>query len=77
VGGMRHWGRWLLGSVGLLIATPFAAFPEIMGDVGPRNVPLWRNFLGAGLLGLAMVGIAVSLVAMARSRWQGTRAASE
>jgi len=72
VGGVKHWGRWLVGSVALLIATPFAAFPEIMGDVGPRNLPLWRNLLGAGLLGLAAVGILVSLAGMVRSRWQQT-----
>jgi hypothetical protein len=46
----------------VLILTPFAVFPEIMGDIGPRNVPLWRNALGIVLLAVAALGIAGSLI---------------
>jgi hypothetical protein len=52
----------------LLIATPFVVFPEIMGDVGPRNIPLWRNALGIGLIGVAALGIAASLAGLLFAR---------
>jgi|HubBroStandDraft_2_1064218.scaffolds.fasta_scaffold591135_1 hypothetical protein len=57
---MKHPVRWLLLSIALLLLTPFAVFPEIMGDVGPRNVSLWRNVLGIVLLAVAALGIIFS-----------------
>jgi len=60
--------RWLLLSLALLLLTPFVFFPEIMGDVGPRNVPLWRNALGVALLAVAALGIVASLVRWLRGR---------
>lgn len=59
---MKHPVRWLLASVALLLLTPFAVFPEIMGDAGPQNVAMWRNILGMGLIGVAAAGIAGSLI---------------
>jgi uncharacterized membrane protein YidH (DUF202 family) len=38
-----------------------------MGDVGPQHVALWRNLLGAGLIGLAAIGIVTSLAGMVRN----------
>jgi len=52
----------------LLVITPFAVFPEIVGDVGPRNIPLWRNVLGIALLAVAALGIAASLVSLVLGR---------
>jgi hypothetical protein len=65
---MKHPGRWLTASTALLLLTPFAIFPEIIGDLGPQHVQLWRNILGAVLLGLAWGGIVVSLAAMVKRR---------
>jgi len=58
----------LLASLALLVITPFAVFPEIVGDVGPRNIPLWRNVLGIALLAVAALGIAASLVSLVLGR---------
>jgi len=36
-----------------LLVTPFAFFPEIMGDTGPKKVGILRNVAGATALVLA------------------------
>ncbi len=69
---MKHPLRWLIVSFALLVLTPFAVFPEIMGDIGPRNVALWRNLLALGLLGLAVSGIFVSLASLMYRRMRPT-----
>jgi drug/metabolite transporter (DMT)-like permease len=70
---MKHPIRWLGASVALLLLTPFAVFPEIMGDIGPQHVALWRNILGMGLIGVAAVGIAVSLIVIMKRRTAAKR----
>jgi uncharacterized membrane protein YidH (DUF202 family) len=57
-------------SAGVFILTPFVVFPEVMGDVGPRNVPLWRNCLGVALLAVAMAGMVFALLQMVREQWK-------
>jgi hypothetical protein len=64
----KPWRWLLLASLALLVITPFAVFPEIVGDVGPRNIPLWRNVLGIALLAVAALGIAASLVSLVLGR---------
>ncbi len=60
--------RWLMASVALFLATPFLAFPEIMGDHGPRDIPTWRNLAGLALLAISGMGALVSLAQMLRQR---------
>jgi hypothetical protein len=57
-----------MGSVALFLATPFLAFPEIMGDQGPRNIPLWRDFAGIFLFAISGMGAVVSLKWWLRER---------
>lgn len=63
----------LLASLGILVLTPFVVFPEIMGDLGPRSVPLWRNCVGIALLVLAAAGVLYALAQMARARRKESR----
>jgi drug/metabolite transporter (DMT)-like permease len=67
--------RWLLGCVALFVATPFLAFPEIMGDVGPRNIPLWRDLAGIALLGMSGMGAMVSFKWWLRERRRAAKSA--
>jgi len=60
--------RWFLGCVAFFLATPFLAFPQIMGGTGPRYVPMWRNAAGIALLALSGMGALVSLRWMLRER---------
>ncbi len=60
--------RWLIGSVALFLATPFLAFPEIMSDQGPRDIPTWRNLAGLALLGISGLGAVASLLQLLRQR---------
>jgi len=58
---------WLVASLAVLCLTPFFIFPEIMGDVGPRQVSLWRNCVGGALLAIAAAGLVVAMVGMLRA----------
>lgn len=60
--------RWLVVSVVALLLTPFVTFPEIMGDAGPRTVPLWRNVLGCMMLVLSIFAILWTSLAVLRER---------
>jgi hypothetical protein len=66
--------RWLMGSVAFFLATPFLAFPEIMGDQGPRNIPLWRDCAGIALLAISGGGVYVSAKRVMRERRKHLRA---
>jgi hypothetical protein len=64
---MKRATLWLVASLAVLCLTPFFIFPEIMGDVGPRQVPMWRNCIGGALLAIAAAGLVVSMIGMLRA----------
>jgi NhaP-type Na+/H+ or K+/H+ antiporter len=58
---MKRPGIALIASLSVILLTPFAVFPGIMTDLGPRNIAPWHNWLAIALLIIGGIGAIASL----------------